>query len=207
MMTSPESGSYASGPLSGLRVLDLSWLLPGPLCTGILADLGAEVVKIERPGDGDYARTMLPGLFQLVNRGKRSAVVDLRTPQGRETVLKLAERADVFVEGFRPGVMARLAVGYEHIRARHQGIVYVSLSGYGQTGPAANEPGHDVNYCGRAGLLHVWTRRLWSWREEFGTEAQWARLAGRALISGGDAGFWPMMTGETMTLSEMAKET
>ncbi|WP_298215423.1 CaiB/BaiF CoA-transferase family protein [Acidocella sp.] len=154
-MTSPESGSYASGPLSGLRVLDLSWLLPGPLCTGILADLGADVIKIERPSDGDYARTMLPGLFQLVNRGKRSAVVDLRTPQGRETVLKLAERADVFVEGFRPGVMARLGVGYEHIRARHQGIVYVSLSGYGQTGPAANEPGHDVNYCGRAGLMAI----------------------------------------------------
>ena len=143
------------GPLCGLRVVDFSWLLPGPFCTGVLADLGAEIVKIERPGDGDYARTMLPGLFRLINRGKRSAVVDLRTPEGREAVLKLAGRADVFVEGFRPGVMARLGVGYEHIRARRPGIVYVSLSGYGQTGPAAKEPGHDVNYCGRAGLMAI----------------------------------------------------
>ena len=144
-----------SGPLSGLRVLDFSWLLPGPFCTGIFADLGADVVKIERPGDGDYARTMLPGLFRLVNRGKRSAVVDLRTAQGLDAVLKLAERADVLVEGFRPGVMARLGVGYEQVRAHHPGIVYVSLTGYGQTGPAANEPGHDVNYCGRAGLMAI----------------------------------------------------
>jgi crotonobetainyl-CoA:carnitine CoA-transferase CaiB-like acyl-CoA transferase len=143
------------GPLAGVRVLDLSWLLPGPFFTGTLADLGADVLKIERPGDGDYTRALLPGMFRLANRGKRSAVVDLRGEEGRETVLRLAERADVFVEGFRPGVMSRLGVGYEQVRARNRGIVYVSLSGYGQDGGAANEPGHDVNYCGRAGLMGI----------------------------------------------------
>jgi crotonobetainyl-CoA:carnitine CoA-transferase CaiB-like acyl-CoA transferase len=141
--------------LAGVRVLDLSWLLPGPFFTGALADLGADVLKVERPGDGDYTRAMLPGMFRLANRGKRSAVVDLRSDEGRETVLRLAERADVFVEGFRPGVVARLGVGYEQVRARNRGIVYVSLSGYGQQGAAAKEPGHDVNYCGRAGLMAI----------------------------------------------------
>jgi crotonobetainyl-CoA:carnitine CoA-transferase CaiB-like acyl-CoA transferase len=142
-------------PLSGLRVLDLSWLLPGPFFTGMLADLGADVLKVERPGDGDYTRSLLPGMFTLVNRGKRSAVVDLRTDEGLATVLRLAERADVFVEGFRPGVVDRLGVGYEAVRAINPGIVYVSLTGYGQATTAAGEPGHDVNYCGRAGLLGI----------------------------------------------------
>lgn len=147
--------SSSRGPLAGLRVLDLSWLLPGPFFTGMLADLGADVLKVERPGDGDYTRAMLPGMFRLANRGKRSTVVDLRSDAGRDSVLRLAERADVFVEGFRPGVMARLGVGYEQVRARNRGIVYVSLSGYGQAGSAAGEPGHDVNYCGRAGLMGI----------------------------------------------------
>jgi crotonobetainyl-CoA:carnitine CoA-transferase CaiB-like acyl-CoA transferase len=153
MATSPRSPS--GGPLAGLRVLDLSWLLPGPYFTGMLADLGADVLKVERPGDGDYTRTLLPGMFQLANRGKRSAVVDLRSDAGCESVLRLAERADVFVEGFRPGVMARLGVGYEQVSARNRGIVYVSLSGYGQEGASAQEPGHDVNYCGRAGVMGI----------------------------------------------------
>lgn len=147
--------SPARGPLAGVRVLDLSWLLPGPLFTGMLADLGADVLKVERPGDGDYTRALLPGMFRLVNRGKRSAVVDLRGDAGREAVLQLAERADVFVEGFRPGVLARLGVGYQQVRARNPRIVYVSLTGYGQTGDVAKEPGHDVNYCGRAGLMAI----------------------------------------------------
>lgn len=147
--------SPAPGPLAGVRVLDLSWLLPGPFFTGMLADLGAEVLKVERPGDGDYTRALLPGMFRLANRGKRSAVVDLRDDAGRESVLRLAERADVFVEGFRPGVLGRLGVGYEQVRARNPRIVYVSLTGYGQTGDVAKEPGHDVNYCGRAGLMGI----------------------------------------------------
>lgn len=143
------------GPLSGVRVLDLSWLLPGPFFTGMLADLGADVLKVERPGDGDYTRSLLPGMFRLANRGKRSAVVDLRGDEGRETVLRLASRAHVFVEGFRPGVLNRLGVAYEEVRERNPAIVYVSLTGYGQDGPAAREPGHDVNYCGRAGLMGI----------------------------------------------------
>ena len=143
------------GPLHGVRVLDLSWLLPGPFFTGIFADLGAEVLKVERPGDGDYTRALLPGMFRLANRGKRSAVLDLRKNDGREAVLRLAERADVFVEGFRPGVMKRLGVDYEQVKQRNAGIVYVSLSGYGQAGSAALEPGHDVNYTGRAGLMAI----------------------------------------------------
>jgi len=151
----PIDSTTSAGPLEGVRVLDLSWLLPGPFCTGLLADLGADVLKVERPGDGDYARALLPAMFRLVNRGKRSAVIDLRGDEGREVLMKLAERADVFVEGFRPGVMSRLGVGYEQVRERNRGIVYVSLSGYGQVGPASNEPGHDVNYCGRAGLMGI----------------------------------------------------
>jgi crotonobetainyl-CoA:carnitine CoA-transferase CaiB-like acyl-CoA transferase len=150
-----SESTTSGGPLQGVRVLDLSWLLPGPFFTGIFADLGADVLKVERPGDGDYTRALLPGMFRLANRGKRSAVLDLRHDGGRDAVLQLAARADVFVEGFRPGVMGRLGVGYEDIRKVNPGIVYVSLSGYGQAGAAAQVPGHDVNYCGRAGLMGI----------------------------------------------------
>jgi crotonobetainyl-CoA:carnitine CoA-transferase CaiB-like acyl-CoA transferase len=145
----------STAPLAGIRVLDLSWLLPGPFFTGMFADLGADVLKVERPGDGDYARTLLPGLFQLVNRGKRSAVLDLREPGDRNVLLRLSRDADVFVEGFRPGVVQRLGVDYEAVRQMNSRIVYVSLTGYGQHGPAALEPGHDVNYCARAGLMAI----------------------------------------------------
>ena len=145
----------APPPLLGLRVVDLSWLLPGPFCTGLLADLGADVVKVERPGDGDYARDMLPGLFRLVNRGKRSAVFDLRRDEDRDRLLDLAADADLFVEGFRPGVVDRLGVGYRHVQQRNPGIVYVSLSGYGQSGSMSQRVGHDLNYCAQAGLLAI----------------------------------------------------
>jgi crotonobetainyl-CoA:carnitine CoA-transferase CaiB-like acyl-CoA transferase len=145
----------AKPPLHGIRVVDLSWLLPGPFCTNLLADLGADVIKVERPGDGDYARSLLPGLFRLVNRGKRSAVFDLQQPGDRERLLALAATADVFVEGFRPGVVDRLGVGYAQVRERNAAIVYVSLSGYGQTGPRAAHPAHDINLCAQAGLLAI----------------------------------------------------
>lgn len=145
----------APPPLHGVRVLDLSWLLPGPLCTSLLADLGADVLKVERPGDGDYARSLLPGLFRLVNRGKRSAVFDLQKGEDRERLLQIADSADVFVEGFRPGVVARLGVGYEAVSRRNPGIVYVSISGYGQTGPMASHAGHDINFCAESGLLAI----------------------------------------------------
>lgn len=144
-----------SAPLHGVRVVDLSWLLPGPFCTSLLADLGADVIKIERPGDGDYARELLPGLFRLVNRGKRSAVFDLRLEHDRERLLALAATADVFVEGFRPGVVDRLGVSYLAVSQRNPRIVYVSISGYGQSGPTASHGGHDINFCAQAGLLAI----------------------------------------------------
>lgn len=140
------------GPLSDVRVLDLSLLLPGPVCTQILADLGADVVKIEPPA-GDYARQMPSELFAVTNRNKRSAVLDLKDPAHREMCLRLAEDADVLVEGFRPGVLDRLGVGYAAVRQRCPSIIYCSISGYGQTGPLRERPGHDATYLAASGAL------------------------------------------------------
>jgi len=147
------------GPLAGLRVLDLTRLLPGPVCTLYLADLGADVVKIEDTGAGDYARTLgnRPGtvsaFFSAVNRNKRSAALDLKRPEGRAAFLVLAKRADAIVESFRPGVVAGLGVDYATIAAQNPRIVYASISGYGQDGPRARAAGHDINYLGYAGVL------------------------------------------------------
>jgi crotonobetainyl-CoA:carnitine CoA-transferase CaiB-like acyl-CoA transferase len=139
------------GPLEGLRVLDLSLQLPGPYASQLLVDLGADVLKVEPPG-GDPAR-VYPALFAAVNRGKRSIVLDLKTLAGRDRILDLVSVADVFLEGFRPGVAARLGVDAPSVRERNPGIVYCSISGYGQTGPLAREPGHDLNYQAYAGLV------------------------------------------------------
>ncbi|MDJ0956504.1 MAG: CaiB/BaiF CoA-transferase family protein [Arenicellales bacterium] len=138
-------------PLSGNRVLDLTRLLPGPLCTQHLADMGADVIKIEDTHTGDYARTMR-GYFDLVNRNKRSMKLDLKSEQGRSTFLKLSETADVIVEGFRPGVVDRLGVGYDVVRRVNEKIVYCALTGYGQTGPFQQQAGHDLNYCSYNGI-------------------------------------------------------
>ena len=146
-------------PLRGVKVLDLTRLLPGPVCTLHLADLGAEVTKVEDTGAGDYARTLgaKPGavsaFYRMVNRGKRSIALDLKDARGREAFLALARRADVVVEGFRPGVVDALGVGYDAVRAVRPSIVYASISGYGQDGPRARYAGHDVNYLGYAGVL------------------------------------------------------
>ncbi len=146
-------------PLVGVRVLDMTRLLPGGYATQMLADLGAEVIKVEEPGAGDYARTMPPYVngvgqaFLAVNRDKRSIALDLKSPAGRETFLRLAERADVVIESFRPGVMARLGLDAEALLARNPRLIVCSLSGYGQTGPYAQRAGHDLNYIGYAGLL------------------------------------------------------
>lgn len=145
-----------AAPLSGIRILDLSELLPGPYATQVLADLGADVLKVERP-QGDSARTMLPGLFAAVNRRKRSLVLDLKTEKGRTQLHRLAKAADVLVEGFRPGVTARLGVDYGTLSALNPALIYVSLSGYGATGPYAALPGHDLNYLAIAGVLGVST--------------------------------------------------
>lgn len=137
-------------PLAGVRVLDLTRLLPGPMGTLHLADLGADVIKIEDLGAGDYAT---PSVRELVNRNKRGIRIDLKRPEGAETLLRLCEGADVLVEGFRPGVMQRLGVGYEAVAARNPRIVYCSLSGFGQSGPFAQRPGHDINYGALAGVV------------------------------------------------------
>jgi alpha-methylacyl-CoA racemase len=146
-------------PLAGVRVLDLSRLLPGPFATLVLADLGAEVDKIEDPGAGDYLRLMPPlvggmgAAYQLLNRGKRSAVIDLKSKAGVETLLSLVPRYDILIESFRPGVMERLGLGYEKLAQLHPGLIYCAITGYGQDGPLAHRAGHDLNYLARAGVL------------------------------------------------------
>lgn len=147
------------GSLTGLRVLDLSRLLPGPYLTMVLSDLGADVVKVEDPRLGDYLRSMPPGRdgvggrFLAVNRDKRSIAVDLKVPAQREVFLALVEKADVVIESFRPGVMAKLGVGWDVLAARNPRLVMCSLSGYGQSGPYRERAGHDLNYVALAGVL------------------------------------------------------
>ncbi|WP_420475088.1 CaiB/BaiF CoA transferase family protein [Noviherbaspirillum sp. ST9] len=146
-------------PLQGIRVLDLTRLLPGPVATMHLADMGAEVIKIEDPGLGDYARTMghvrkeVSQFFVAVNRGKQGMRLDLKDAVQRETFLKMVETADVVVESFRPGVMDKLGVGWETLRNRNPRLVMCAISGYGKDGPFAQLAGHDINYIGIAGML------------------------------------------------------
>ena len=152
------------GPLAGLRVLDLTRLLPGPVATMHLADLGAEVIKIEDTGVGDYARAMGPGerkvgasgdslFFRMVNRNKKSLRLDLKQAAGVEVFMRLAKDADVIFESFRPGVVDKLGIGYETVNAINPRVVYCAITGYGQTGPWAELAGHDINYLATAGLL------------------------------------------------------
>jgi crotonobetainyl-CoA:carnitine CoA-transferase CaiB-like acyl-CoA transferase len=140
-------------PLSGMLVLDLTRLLPGGVATKQLADWGAEVIKIEQPGHGDYGRKMSPAVFSRINGGKKSVGLDLKKPRGREILLSLARRADVFIEGNRPGVMSRLGLGFEELHAANPRLIYVSLTGYGQSGPYAQLAGHDINYMALGGAL------------------------------------------------------
>ncbi len=150
--------------LSDVRVLDLSRLLPGGFCSLLLADLGADVLKVEDTGAGDYVRWSPPfyagaeesagsALFLALNRNKRSVRVNLKTEPGREVLLRLVREYDVVLESFRPGVLDRLGVGYERLRAENPGLVLCAISGYGQDGPYAQRSGHDMNYLGLNGLL------------------------------------------------------
>ena len=139
-------------PLKGVRVLDFTALLPGPFATVALADLGADVVKVEQPG-GDFARRMPSSLFRMANRNKRSMVLDLKHPDAGPIVEKLAKWADVAIEGFRPGVADRLGIGAATLREMNPRLVYCSLSGYGQSGPWRDVPGHDLNYLCAAGIM------------------------------------------------------
>lgn len=142
-----------SSLLQGVRILDLSRLLPGPMCTAHLAAMGADVIKVEDPEVGDYARGM-GSFYDAVNRGKRSVALDLKTEPGREAFMALARTADVVLEGFRPGVVASLGVDYPAVKAAKPDIVYCSLSGYGQDGPYRLKSGHDINYLACAGVLN-----------------------------------------------------
>jgi crotonobetainyl-CoA:carnitine CoA-transferase CaiB-like acyl-CoA transferase len=157
----------SDGPLSDVRVLDLTRLLPGGFCSLLLADLGADVVKVEDTGMGDYVRWAPPyygdeqhqalgtrsALYLALNRGKRSIRLDLKTDAGREALLRLARHYDVVLESFRPGVLDRLGCGYEALREANPRIVYCAITGYGQTGPHTQRAGHDMNYLGLNGLL------------------------------------------------------
>jgi alpha-methylacyl-CoA racemase len=151
----------AGGPLRGIRVLDLSRLLPGAYATALLGDLGAEVIKVEQPGTGDPMRAYEPRLngtsaySWVTDRNKRSIALDLRDERGVDAFLRLASGADAVVESFRPGVADRLGVGYAAVKRRNPRIVYCSISGYGADGPLARSAGHDVNYLGRSGVLSV----------------------------------------------------
>lgn len=139
--------------LKDVRVLDLTRLLPGPFCTQYLAQLGAEVIKIEEPDGGDYARELSAELFALVNRGKRSITLDLRAEEDKKRFKQLVESADVVVESFRPGVMDKLGCSYETLKAINPKLVYAALTGYGQDGPYRDVAGHDLNYLAYAGAL------------------------------------------------------
>src|SRR5665213_556902 len=154
-------------PLEGIRVLDLSRLLPGGFCSLLLADFGADVLKVEDTGMGDYIRwsggagqqydgaheSAKSALFLSLNRNKRSIRLDLKTEPAREALLRLVREYDVVLESFRPGVLDRLGVGYERMREENPGLVYCAISGYGQTGPKREASGHDMNYLGLVGLL------------------------------------------------------
>jgi alpha-methylacyl-CoA racemase len=145
--------------LRGVRILDFSALLPGPFATEILADLGAEVVKVEPPR-GDNARHMPMEMFRMANRNKRSISLDLKQPESRPAVVALALWADVVVEGFRPGVTTRLGVSWPQLREVNERLIYCSISGYGQSGPAEQMPGHDLNYMAAGGALSLKGRWL-----------------------------------------------
>jgi alpha-methylacyl-CoA racemase len=151
-------------PLDGIRVLDLSRLLPGGYCSLLLADYGADVLKVEDTGLGDYIRWAPPAydgvepsaasaLFLALNRGKRSIRLNLKVREGQEVLLRLVREHDVLLESFRPGVLDRLGVGYEHLREENPGLVYCAITGYGQEGPDRDRPGHDLDYLARGGLL------------------------------------------------------
>ncbi len=174
-MAASRSPGPPAGPLSGIRVLDLSRLLPGPFASLVLADMGAQVDKIEDVSGGDYLRHMPPlvegaggpggasatrgaadatsGMFLALNRNKRSASLDLKKPAARDALLRMVERCDVLLEQFRPGVLDRLGLSHATLRAKNPRLVVCALTGYGQTGPLAKRAGHDLNYLARAGVL------------------------------------------------------
>jgi alpha-methylacyl-CoA racemase len=147
-----------AGPLSGLRVVELAGIGPGPMCALLLSDMGADVLRVDRTAEMNLGIPK-PTRFDLLNRGRRSVAVDLKKPDGVETVLRLASRADALIEGFRPGVTERLGVGPDACLARNPRLVYGRMTGWGQDGPLAQAAGHDWNYIALTGALHMIGRR------------------------------------------------
>jgi crotonobetainyl-CoA:carnitine CoA-transferase CaiB-like acyl-CoA transferase len=154
-----QKDTFRSGPLTGITVLDLTSLLPGPYSTMMLADLGADVIKIEKPGVGDLTRHYSPKIkregayFLSVNRNKRSLALNLTCEKGKAIFMELVKSADVVLDGFRPGVMDKIGLGYDELKSVNPSIIACSISGYGQDGPYANKAGHDINYLSIAGVL------------------------------------------------------
>lgn len=150
-----------AGPLEGIRILDLSWVLAGPFATMVLNDLGAEVIKLERPQTGDLARGNGPFIdgessyFLSLNRGKKSITIDLQTPQGRQVFLKLVKKVDVVVENFVPGTMKRLGLDYEVLKKQNPGLIYAAISGFGQTGPYAQNRAFDIIIQAMGGMMSI----------------------------------------------------
>ena len=140
------------GALQGLKVVSMAEQYPGPFCTLILTDMGADVIQIERPGQGDPAR-FLTGFYEALNRGKRSRALDIRQPEDKAQLIALLREADVFLEGFRPGKLAKQGLGYDDLRKVNPGLIYCSISGYGQDGPYRDRPGHDLSLQGVGGAL------------------------------------------------------
>jgi crotonobetainyl-CoA:carnitine CoA-transferase CaiB-like acyl-CoA transferase len=158
----PSASHHPAGPLAGITVLDLTRVLSGPYCTMLLADMGARVIKIEQPGRGDDTRAWGPPFingestyFLSINRNKESVALDFKRREGRRVLDALIARADVVVENFRPGVLARLGLDYTTLAAAHPRLIYASLSGYGQNGPRAPEPGYDAVLQGEGGLMDI----------------------------------------------------
>mgnify|MGYP002682416464 CR=1 FL=1 len=150
-----------SGPLTGIRVVDLTRVLAGPFCAMVLADLGAEVIKIERPITGDDSRAYPPfqnqtsAYFVSVNRGKKSVTMDLKDPDAKEVLLRLVEKSDIFIENFKPGVADRLGLSYEELEKVNPRIIYGSRCGYGQTGPYRNKASYDIIIQGMSGMMSI----------------------------------------------------
>ncbi|MDX1541261.1 MAG: CaiB/BaiF CoA-transferase family protein [Geminicoccaceae bacterium] len=186
-------------PLDGVRVLDFSTLLPGPMATLLLAEAGAEVIKIERPGSGDEMRGYEPKLgtdsanFALLNRGKRSIALDLKDEKVRDELMPLIEAADVLVEQFRPGVMDRLRLGYGDLKERNPKLIYCSITGYGQDGPKAGIAAHDLNYIAEVGLLGL------------AAGEDGAPVVPPALIADIAGGSWPAVINILLALHERSR--
>lgn len=155
----PDTSHSSLAPLQGIRVIDFSTLLPGPLCSLLLAQAGAEVIKVERPGRGDEMRSYTPSFgqdsvnFALLNQGKRSVALDLKSSADREVAIDLIRQADVLLEQFRPGVMQRLGLDFDALHAINPRLIYCSITGWGQTGPLADVAAHDLNYQAEAGIV------------------------------------------------------